>query len=78
MAVRIKQERERQVAEVAMALGATVATIDEANRWDVLVGHRRAGTIRYHPLARVWLASTGTGTTVGDLTGCLRFVIHRC
>lgn len=77
MVGRIKRARRKQVSDVAAWLGASVNAIDETNAWDVFVGGRHIGIIRYEPRARVWLARAGKETTLGDLKGCLRFVIRR-
>jgi hypothetical protein len=77
MASRITQDRHARVSEVAATLGATVADSGEMNGWDVAVAGKHVGDIRYEPRARVWLATTGTESTVGDLAGCLRFVVRR-
>jgi hypothetical protein len=77
MANRIKQERSARVSEIATTLGATVTESGERNVWDVAVAGKPAGKIRHEPRARVWLATTGTESTVGDLVGCLQFVIRR-
>ena len=77
MASRITQDRNARISEVAATLGATVVDSGEVNEWDVAVAGKRVGAIRFDARARVWLATTGTGSTVGDLAGCLRFVIRR-
>jgi hypothetical protein len=78
MAGRIMQERSAEVREAAAALGATVADSGARNTWEVAVAGKHAGKIRHDPRARLWLATTGTETTIGDLAGCLQFVIRRC
>jgi hypothetical protein len=78
MANRILQERSASVSEMAAALGASVTERDERNVWDVAVAGKHAGQIRHEPRAHLWLASTGAESTVGDLAGCLQFVIRRC
>lgn len=77
MAKSIMQERSARVREIAATLGVTVAEGDQRNVWDVGVAGKQAGKIRHEPRARVWLATTGTESTIGDLEGCLRFVIRR-
>jgi hypothetical protein len=77
MASRIMQERSGRVSEMAAALGAKVIDTGEANEWDLTVSGKRKGQIRYEPRARVWLGTTGTESTAGDLEGCLQFVIRR-
>ena len=77
MSSRVMQNRIADVAEAAAALGATVADSAKKNFWNVAVAGKYIGAIRYEPRARVWLATTGTESTVGDLTGCLRFVVRR-
>ncbi len=77
MGSRIMQNRNAQVTEAAATLGATIADSDEMNAWDVAVAGKHIGAIRYEPRAGVWLATTGTESTVGDLAGCLRFVVRR-
>lgn len=74
---RITRARRQRVTAIAATLGASVAAIGETNKWDVLVAGQRAGAIRYDSRARVWLATTGTEATIGDLVGCLQFVIRR-
>ena len=78
MAGRILQERQRRVNEAAAAVGATVVEGDRMNLWDVAVLGTKIGQLRYEPRARVWLATTGTKSTVGDLVGCVRFVVQYC
>jgi hypothetical protein len=77
MSSRSMQNRTAEVADAAAAFGATMADSDEKNFWDVAVAGKHIGVIRYEPRARVWLATAGTESTVGDLTGCLRFVVRR-
>lgn len=77
MAKSVVQERNERLEKVATILGASVAASEIKNRWNVTVAENQAGAIRFDPRARVWLATTGTETTVGDMVGCLRFVICR-
>jgi hypothetical protein len=58
-------------------LGATIVDYGEMNEWGVAVAGKHVGDIRYEPRAKVWLARNGTESTIGDLAGCLRFVIRR-
>ncbi len=77
MATRIMQDRHAEVSQAAATLGATIADSGERNWWEITLAGKRVGDIRYEPPTRVWLATTGIESTVGDLTGCLRFVIRR-
>ncbi len=78
MAGRIVEQRSAEVAEMAVAFGATVTPGGRRNLWEVAVAGKHAGKIRYDSGAHLWLATTGKETTLGDLAGCLRFVIRRC
>lgn len=73
----IIQNRNARVTETAATLGATVADSDETNAWDVAVAGKHLGALRYESRAGIWLATTGTESTIGDLEGCLRFVVRR-
>ena len=73
----ITQDRNAQVNEAAAALGASIAGSYEQNEWNVIVAGKHVGTIRFSPRARVWLAKTGNASTVGELLGCLKFLISR-
>ena len=53
-------------SEAAATLGATVST-GAKEPVGIAVAGKPAGKIRYEPRARVWLASTGTESTIGDL-----------
>lgn len=78
MAMRIMQERIAQASEMATVLGARIAPSEERNLWNVVVAEKHAGQIRFEPRARVWLATAGAESTIGDLQGCIKFVIDRC
>lgn len=77
MVGRTLEARKAEVIETAATLGAAIVERDEANEWGITVAGKHLGHIRYEPRARVWLATTGPESTVGDLADCLRFVIRR-
>ena len=73
MASRIVQDREAHLRDAATAVGASVVPSGASNRWRVAIAGRPVGDLRYEPRAGVWLATTGTDSTVGDMPGCLQF-----
>jgi hypothetical protein len=74
---RVVQDRCAQLAQAAAVLGAIVSNVGDANEWNVIAAGSEVGRIRYDPRARLWLATTGAESTIGDLAGCLQFVIRR-
>ena len=77
MAKSILERRIAFVKATAAMLGASV-NMSKRNLWNVVVDNKHAGQIRYEPRINLWVATTGKESTVGDLAGCLQFVICRC
>jgi len=77
MAISVTEKRAAAVKDAARPLGATALDNDERNLWDIAIAGAHIGQVRHDPRARVWLAKARGESTVGDLDGCLRFVVGR-
>jgi hypothetical protein len=71
------QDSEARVDEAAATLGASIVDRGELTAWGIAMAGKHIGDIRYEPRAGIWLATSGIESTIGDLVGCLRFVIRR-